>query len=80
MVPQVPVLNTQIRQELYAILVLLCKYDENYSKMVSFLEDLIPQGLECPRSLYLPPSILTVFLLSPQIILIPQTGDLSVKK
>ncbi|BDD63108.1 hypothetical protein MAP00_008050 [Monascus purpureus] len=43
MAPQVPVMNTQIRQELYAILILLCKYDENYSKMVSFLEDLIPQ-------------------------------------
>ncbi|KAL1880253.1 hypothetical protein Plec18167_003656 [Paecilomyces lecythidis] len=42
-VPQVPVMHSQTRQELYNILVLLSKNDENYPKIIELLEDLIPQ-------------------------------------
>ncbi|KAE8393246.1 hypothetical protein BDV23DRAFT_149795 [Aspergillus alliaceus] len=41
--PQTPVMHTPSRQELYSILSLLCKYDENYSKIVERLEDIIPE-------------------------------------
>ncbi|KAJ9326994.1 hypothetical protein DTO027B3_2234 [Paecilomyces variotii] len=43
MAPQVPVMHTETRQELYNILVLLSKNDENYPKIIELLEDLIPQ-------------------------------------
>ncbi|KAF7594517.1 hypothetical protein BBP40_008964 [Aspergillus hancockii] len=41
--PQTPVMHTQSRQELYGILSLLCKYDDNYPKVVERLDDLIPK-------------------------------------
>ncbi|OJJ50521.1 hypothetical protein ASPZODRAFT_148016 [Penicilliopsis zonata CBS 506.65] len=41
--PQIPVMHTQTRQELYNILILLCKRDENFSKIIELLEDIIPQ-------------------------------------
>ncbi|KAE8348923.1 hypothetical protein BDV28DRAFT_73623 [Aspergillus coremiiformis] len=41
--PQTPVMHTQSRQELYSILSLLCKYDENYPKVVERLDDIIPE-------------------------------------
>ncbi|OJJ67421.1 hypothetical protein ASPBRDRAFT_341882 [Aspergillus brasiliensis CBS 101740] len=42
-VPQVPVMHTQTRQELYSILCQLCRLDENnYSTIVERLEDIIP--------------------------------------
>ncbi|KAI2935085.1 hypothetical protein CBS147320_819 [Aspergillus niger] len=42
-VPQVPVMHTQTRQELYGILCQLCRLDvNNYSTIVERLEDLIP--------------------------------------
>lgn len=44
-VPRVPVMHNQTRQELYNILILLCKFDDNYSKIVERLEDIIPEGL-----------------------------------
>ncbi|PYH95762.1 ubiquitin hydrolase [Aspergillus ellipticus CBS 707.79] len=42
-IPHVPVMHTQTRQELYTILSQLCRLDGNYSKIVDRLEDLIPQ-------------------------------------
>lgn len=44
--PKVPIMHGQTRQELYRILTLLCKYDQNYMGMVDCLEDIIPQGLD----------------------------------
>ncbi|XHG03146.1 hypothetical protein AWENTII_006465 [Aspergillus wentii] len=41
-VPQIPVMHAQTRQELYAILSLLCKDERNYMKVVENLEDIIP--------------------------------------
>ncbi|KAE8407660.1 hypothetical protein BDV37DRAFT_5930 [Aspergillus pseudonomiae] len=41
--PQTPVMHASSRQELYSILNLLCKYDENYAKVVERLSDLIPE-------------------------------------
>jgi ubiquitin carboxyl-terminal hydrolase 34 len=41
--PQTPVMHTTTRQELYSILSLLCKYDENYPKVVDRLDDIIPE-------------------------------------
>lgn len=41
--PQVPVMHTQTRQELYDILLLLCKHDDNYPRIIELLEDIIPQ-------------------------------------
>ncbi|KAG2411729.1 hypothetical protein HFD88_009285 [Aspergillus terreus] len=41
--PKVPIMHGQTRQELYRILTLLCKYDQNYMGMVDCLEDIIPQ-------------------------------------
>ncbi|KAE8383353.1 hypothetical protein BDV26DRAFT_137686 [Aspergillus bertholletiae] len=41
--PQTPVMHTSSRQELYSILNLLCKYDDNYAKIVERLSDLIPE-------------------------------------
>lgn len=41
--PQVPIMHSQTRQELYNILLLLCKHDDNYPKIVELLEDIIPQ-------------------------------------
>ncbi|KAL4923242.1 putative ubiquitin C-terminal hydrolase [Aspergillus undulatus] len=41
--PQIPVMHTQTRQELYAIVGLLSKYDDNYSQLIARLEDIIPQ-------------------------------------
>ncbi|KKK18163.1 hypothetical protein ARAM_004521 [Aspergillus rambellii] len=43
LVPQTPVMHTQTRQELYAILGLLSRHDENYSQLIERLEDIIPQ-------------------------------------
>ncbi|KAA8652357.1 putative ubiquitin C-terminal hydrolase [Aspergillus tanneri] len=43
-VPQIPVLHSQTRQELYTVISLLCKYNANYSKVVERLDDIIPQG------------------------------------
>ncbi|KAL4807372.1 hypothetical protein BDV18DRAFT_116297 [Aspergillus unguis] len=41
--PLIPVMHSQTRQELYAILSLLSKYDDNYLRLVKRLEDIIPQ-------------------------------------
>ncbi|KAL4918129.1 hypothetical protein BDW62DRAFT_68207 [Aspergillus aurantiobrunneus] len=41
--PQIPVMHTQTRQELYAIVGLLSKYGDNYTQIISRLEDIIPQ-------------------------------------
>ncbi|KAK6813470.1 hypothetical protein RU639_011204 [Aspergillus parasiticus] len=41
--PQTPVMHASSRQELYGILNLLCRYDDNYSKVVERLSDLIPE-------------------------------------
>ncbi|KAF7115388.1 hypothetical protein CNMCM5793_002204 [Aspergillus hiratsukae] len=41
-VPQIPVMHTQTRQELYGILSLLCKYPEDYCTVVECVKDLIP--------------------------------------
>ncbi|KAL4968635.1 putative ubiquitin C-terminal hydrolase [Aspergillus stella-maris] len=41
--PQVPVMHTQTRQELYGIVGLLSKYDDNYAQLLFRLEDIIPQ-------------------------------------
>ncbi|KAL4864454.1 hypothetical protein BDV12DRAFT_176122 [Aspergillus spectabilis] len=40
--PQIPVMHTQTRQELYAIVGLLSKYDDNFYQLVGRLEDIIP--------------------------------------
>ncbi|KAF9893427.1 hypothetical protein FE257_010739 [Aspergillus nanangensis] len=40
--PQIPLMNTQTRQELYSILSLLCKNNTNYFKIVERLEEIIP--------------------------------------
>ncbi|PYH45847.1 putative ubiquitin C-terminal hydrolase [Aspergillus saccharolyticus JOP 1030-1] len=42
-VPQIPVMHTETRQELYSILGQLCLIDNNYAKLVDRLLDLIPQ-------------------------------------
>ncbi|RAK81654.1 putative ubiquitin C-terminal hydrolase [Aspergillus fijiensis CBS 313.89] len=41
-VPQIPVMHTQTRQELYSILCQLSEIDSNYSKLVDRLLDVIP--------------------------------------
>ncbi|KAL4783116.1 hypothetical protein BJX76DRAFT_270130 [Aspergillus varians] len=41
--PQIPVMHTQTRQELYTIVGLLAKYNDNYTQLVGRLEDIIPQ-------------------------------------
>jgi ubiquitin carboxyl-terminal hydrolase 34 len=43
-VPQIPVMHTQTRQELYGILSLLCKYSEDYCTVVDCVKELIPGG------------------------------------
>ena len=43
--PRIPVMHNQTRQELYNVLLLLCKYKGNYAKIIELLEDVIPQGL-----------------------------------
>jgi ubiquitin carboxyl-terminal hydrolase 34 len=43
-VPQIPVMHTQTRQELYGILSLLCKYSEDYCTVVDCVKELIPTG------------------------------------
>ncbi|KAI9374010.1 hypothetical protein BJX61DRAFT_541164 [Aspergillus egyptiacus] len=40
--PQVPVMHSQTRQELYALTGLLAKYDDNYAQLMGRLEDIIP--------------------------------------
>ncbi|KAL5335950.1 hypothetical protein BJX70DRAFT_401139 [Aspergillus crustosus] len=40
--PQIPVMHTQTRQELYAIVGMLSKYGNNYNQLVGRLEDIIP--------------------------------------
>ncbi|RAL15100.1 putative ubiquitin C-terminal hydrolase [Aspergillus homomorphus CBS 101889] len=42
-VPQIPVMHTQTRQELYSILGQLCEIDHNYAKLVNRVLDVIPQ-------------------------------------
>ncbi|KAL5003429.1 hypothetical protein BDV10DRAFT_154983 [Aspergillus recurvatus] len=42
-VPQVPVMHTQTRQELYTVVGLLSKYGDNYNQLITRLEDIIPQ-------------------------------------
>ncbi|KAL4777550.1 hypothetical protein BDW60DRAFT_202441 [Aspergillus nidulans var. acristatus] len=42
-VPQIPVMHTQTRQELYTIVGLLSKYGDNYNQLITRLEDIIPQ-------------------------------------
>ena len=44
LVPQIPVMHTQTRQELYTIVGLLSKYGDNYNQLITRLEDIIPQG------------------------------------
>ncbi|KAL1967875.1 hypothetical protein VTN77DRAFT_2564 [Rasamsonia byssochlamydoides] len=41
--PRVPVMHEETREELYNILVLLCKHVENYAKVIDLVSDLIPQ-------------------------------------
>ncbi|KAL4986994.1 hypothetical protein BDW68DRAFT_162080 [Aspergillus falconensis] len=42
-VPQIPVMHTQTRQELYTVVGLLSKYGDNYNRLITRLEDIIPQ-------------------------------------
>ncbi|KAL6232934.1 hypothetical protein BDW75DRAFT_216372 [Aspergillus navahoensis] len=42
-VPQIPVMHTQTRQELYTVIGLLSKYGDNYNQLITRLEDIIPQ-------------------------------------
>lgn len=39
-------MHGQTRQELYSVLKILCRRNENYLKMVESLEDSIPRGLD----------------------------------
>ncbi|KAL4910198.1 hypothetical protein BDW74DRAFT_144626 [Aspergillus multicolor] len=41
--PQIPVMHNQTRQELYGIVYHLSKYGDNYSQLISRLEDIIPE-------------------------------------
>ncbi|KAL3477353.1 hypothetical protein BJX99DRAFT_226442 [Aspergillus californicus] len=43
LIPQVPVMHTQTRQELYGLAGQLSKYEGNYTQLISRLEDIIPQ-------------------------------------
>lgn len=42
--PRIPIMHEETREELYHILVLLCKQVDNYSKVVDLMSDLIPHG------------------------------------
>ncbi|KAL4978597.1 hypothetical protein BDW66DRAFT_16203 [Aspergillus desertorum] len=42
-IPQIPVMHTQTRQELYTVVGLLSKYGDNYNQLITRLEDIIPQ-------------------------------------
>ncbi|EED21875.1 ubiquitin C-terminal hydrolase, putative [Talaromyces stipitatus ATCC 10500] len=41
--PRIPVMNEDTREELYKILILLCKQEENFSKVIDLMSDLIPR-------------------------------------
>lgn len=43
-VARVPVMHEQTRQELYAVLCLLCKRNDNYLQMVERLDNITLQG------------------------------------
>jgi hypothetical protein len=43
--PRIPVMHEETREELYNILVLLCKQVENYAKVIELISDLIPHGI-----------------------------------
>jgi ubiquitin carboxyl-terminal hydrolase 34 len=42
--PKIPLMHNETRDELYNILLLLCKEPSNYERVVDLLDDLIPQG------------------------------------
>ncbi|RDW90490.1 putative ubiquitin C-terminal hydrolase [Aspergillus mulundensis] len=42
-VPQIPVMHNQTRQELYGIVYHLSKYGDNFSQLISRLEEIIPE-------------------------------------
>lgn len=43
-VPQIPVMHAQTRQELYGILSLLCKNSDDYCTVLDCVKELIPAG------------------------------------
>lgn len=43
--PRVPVMNTEIRQEIYNVLLILCQNQQNCELMLELLVDVIPQGM-----------------------------------
>lgn len=43
-VPRIPVMHQETRQELYNILSLLCNNEQNFAKIVDLMSDLIPYG------------------------------------
>jgi ubiquitin carboxyl-terminal hydrolase 34 len=45
--PRIPIMHEETREELYHILVLLCKQVDNYTKVVDLMSDLIPHGKPC---------------------------------
>lgn len=47
--PQVPVMHSQTRQEMYNVIRILCRGNENYLSMVECLEDIIPEGMTLAR-------------------------------
>jgi ubiquitin carboxyl-terminal hydrolase 34 len=44
-IPRIPIMHEETREELYHILVLLCKQVDNYAKVVDLMSDLIPHGM-----------------------------------
>lgn len=42
--PRIPIMHEETREELYHILVLLCKQVENFAKVIDLMSDIIPHG------------------------------------
>lgn len=42
--PRIPVMNEETREELYKILYLLARQEENFGRVVDMMNDLIPRG------------------------------------
>ena len=42
--PQIPIMHEETREELYHILVLLCKQVDHFAKVVDLVSDIIPHG------------------------------------
>lgn len=42
--PRIPVMNEETREELYKILFLLARQEENFGRIVGLMNDLIPRG------------------------------------